>query len=663
MFSECMAVLFLLPSLCWLEESHANIPNPDASKFLTTSQPRSGGHDSLPEPSSASSTPSTAASAARNPYRAPAYARHATSQSTPGSSRLFYSAAETLPEADESSRALNSPGRTWPGGRVGMSRHAELREEDEDEDDARTIGSNDDPHQPAIMQNGTHSLNPSRLFSGRRSIFARYAPAAGNSIIGATNTGHNTMANSRLTLNGAFDEANEEEADDRMTGTYTGHLYGADSAIRSSWKPYEEEEEDAGGSQLQIRIAEEEANDGKGADDGSKSGVLTLSHNSMESVGLESIVSRARQQSPPPPRLRFKENPYPRNMTAATMNATNARRHVYLDEYEDGEQRDAHIRQRDLSDFTDIGHANADMEDEMPGGFPSGDVVIPQDTIDPTEPSRSDSGHNVLSESARLRPSGPVLGQEYTPPVLYSAEIARAQDIFWSKLYLLSMCCLFATSFTIWLETEVTAPIKLTDSIFTVIRGSLSILALDTFLAICISAVWFVLLQKCVRPVLSLLIVLIPFCLLGLTMYPLIMSYRDSWGGNSVQDKAMRWTSLVPAVSAVVWVWMAIRTRSALGRAIGIVQLSCKILAENRILIVLSLGTLVSFVAFSWLWFAMFARVFLRGKIVVGSSGISMWILDQNSWALGAWYIFMYLWTWGVFSGVQRCVYVAYLLC
>ncbi|KAJ8102884.1 hypothetical protein POJ06DRAFT_193228 [Lipomyces tetrasporus] len=252
------------------------------------------------------------------------------------------------------------------------------------------------------------------------------------------------------------------------------------------------------------------------------------------------------------------------------------------------------------------------------------------------------------------RTSNIEVAEGFVPPRLTDHVPLQSQDTFWSKFYILSMCSLFATSFVIWLETEVTKSISLTDSIYTVVGGSVSILVLDTLLAIIISIVWFVLLKSCVRPALYLLVISIPFALLSLTMYPLIMSYRDSWGGNTTQDKAMRWTSLIPALMGVFWIWFAVRSRNALGRAIGIVQLACKILGENPSLIVLSMGTLVSFIAFTWVWFGMFARVFLKGKVVVGTSGITTWILDQNSWVLAAWYILMYLWSWGVFSGVQR---------
>ncbi|KAK9457817.1 hypothetical protein V1511DRAFT_455129 [Dipodascopsis uninucleata] len=227
-------------------------------------------------------------------------------------------------------------------------------------------------------------------------------------------------------------------------------------------------------------------------------------------------------------------------------------------------------------------------------------------------------------------------------------------DTVWAKLYMLSMAALFSTSILIWLETEVPKSISLTDTIYTVLGGSLSILGFDTLFAIAVSIIWFILLRTCVQPLLHLLVYSIPISLAGLSIYPLVMSYHDRWGGNTTQDRAMRWTSLFPAILAVFWVWFAIKSRNSLGRAVGIVQLACKILGENPALIFLSLGVLLSFTAFTWMWVAMFTRVFLRGRTVSNSSGLTIWILDKNSWLLGAWYIIMYLWTWGVFSGVQR---------
>lgn len=38
--------------------------------------------------------------------------------------------------------------------------------------------------------------------------------------------------------------------------------------------------------------------------------------------------------------------------------------------------------------------------------------------------------------------------------------------------------------------------------------------------------------------------------------------------------------------------------------------------------------------------------------LIIGILG--SWVIPTSSWWLGAYYIFMFLWTWGVFSGIQR---------
>jgi len=103
-----------------------------------------------------------------------------------------------------------------------------------------------------------------------------------------------------------------------------------------------------------------------------------------------------------------------------------------------------------------------------------------------------------------------------------------------------------------------------------------------------------------------------------------------------------------------VWVWMAWKGRDSMDRAIGIIRLACKILFDHPILIAVSLGLLGAVVAFTWLWVGMFTRVFLRGTATVSAGGTMKWIVESNSWVLGAYFILMYLWTWGVISGIQR---------
>lgn len=177
------------------------------------------------------------------------------------------------------------------------------------------------------------------------------------------------------------------------------------------------------------------------------------------------------------------------------------------------------------------------------------------------------------------------------------------------------MACLFTTSFIVWLHTEeVKLPL---DTVYRTIQSSIHLLTVDTLLAIAVSLIWMYLLRSFVKPLLYLILVSVPIILVGLSMYPLIMSYRGRWDGDGPQDKAMRWGSIFPAAMAGLWVYFAWRGKNALGRAIGIIQLACKILGENAALVLLSFGTLGTICVFTWVWVGMFTRVFWVGNIIV----------------------------------------------
>ncbi|ORY78625.1 plasma-membrane choline transporter-domain-containing protein [Protomyces lactucae-debilis] len=120
-----------------------------------------------------------------------------------------------------------------------------------------------------------------------------------------------------------------------------------------------------------------------------------------------------------------------------------------------------------------------------------------------------------------------------------------------------------------------------------------------------------------------------------------------------MQAHAMRWSSLLTAGFAGLWLYTVYSRRSAIGRAIGIIKLAFSILEQNMYLLVISFSTLYLFLAFTFIWILQFERLFLRGTMT-GISGHRMWILQGDSWPLGAYFIMVYLWTFGVVSGIQR---------
>lgn len=174
---------------------------------------------------------------------------------------------------------------------------------------------------------------------------------------------------------------------------------------------------------------------------------------------------------------------------------------------------------------------------------------------------------------------------------------------------------MFTTSFVVWLHTEGSEfPL---DTIYRTLHSAIDLLTVDTFVAIAVSLLWMYLLRSFVKPLIYLILVSVPLILTVLSLYPLIMSYKGKLGGNAPQDRAMRWGSIFPAAMAGFWVYLAWKGRNALGRAIGIIQLSCKILGENPALVLLSFGTLVGVCVFTWIWVGMFTRVFFIGNTLL----------------------------------------------
>ena len=133
--------------------------------------------------------------------------------------------------------------------------------------------------------------------------------------------------------------------------------------------------------------------------------------------------------------------------------------------------------------------------------------------------------------------------------------------------------------------------------------------------------------------------------------------------GETIQDKAMRWGSVIPGLIGVWWTYKMWKERHSLTRAVSIIALSGKVVRENKALVAFSFSVLGGFIVFTLIWVLMFSRIFLRSsKIVDGGILASAfftdsaipWVIPTSSWLLGAYYILMYLWTWGVFSGIQR---------
>jgi hypothetical protein len=243
------------------------------------------------------------------------------------------------------------------------------------------------------------------------------------------------------------------------------------------------------------------------------------------------------------------------------------------------------------------------------------------------------------------------------PTVSFTTVEAPRHDVFWGNLYLITLASLFASFLLVYLHTSrPSAKTPLGDTVYTTLQASFHLLAIDTIVAIIVSLLWLALLRSYVRPLVYLILASVPIILVSFSLYPMISSYSGPWDGASLQDKVMRYLSPIPGVVALAWVYGVWQGRRSFGKAIGILEFSCGILAANPALILLGFGTLAGVVAWTWLWMGMFTRVFLGGHL---SAAKNFFIIDLSTWWLGLFFILVYLWTLAVGSGIQRATTAA----
>ncbi|KAL2160241.1 hypothetical protein VTH06DRAFT_1414 [Thermothelomyces fergusii] len=229
------------------------------------------------------------------------------------------------------------------------------------------------------------------------------------------------------------------------------------------------------------------------------------------------------------------------------------------------------------------------------------------------------------------------------------AEIFK-HDAFFAWLYLIAQASLFSTFVLVMLHTE-RGDKPLGDTIYTTLRASFHLLAVDTLVSIIVSLVWLAALRSFVKPLVTLVLVAVPVILVSFSLYPFISSYQSASGSTRLQDTMMRWAAGIPAVSAVVWLYLVYKGRHALQSAVGILEFSSRILAANSALVLVGLACLAVVVVWTWLWLLMFTRVFLGGTF---SSKLARFVISASSWWLGVYFVLMYIWTLSIISGVQR---------
>lgn len=250
-------------------------------------------------------------------------------------------------------------------------------------------------------------------------------------------------------------------------------------------------------------------------------------------------------------------------------------------------------------------------------------------------PSSVDTNLNLASEN----------------PTPSDGEIFK-HDAFFAWIYLIALAAMLATFVLVFLHTSTPSGNKpWGDTIYTTLRASFHLLAVDTLVAVIVSLVWLAALRSFVRPLVALIFIAVPVILFSFSLYPFISSYEGPSGGQGFQDRVMRWAAVVPGVAAGVWIYLTWKGRHAVRRAIDILDFSSRILSANSALILVGLASLTAVVLWTWAWLAMFTRVFLGGYF---SARLARFIISASSWWLGIYFVLMYIWTISIISGLQR---------
>ncbi|KAK5629469.1 hypothetical protein RRF57_005184 [Xylaria bambusicola] len=236
------------------------------------------------------------------------------------------------------------------------------------------------------------------------------------------------------------------------------------------------------------------------------------------------------------------------------------------------------------------------------------------------------------------------------PPQLRMYGEIFVHDQFFAWLYLIAFASLIATFVLVLLHTSAPGG-KIGDTIYTTLKSSFYLLAVDTLVSVVVALVWMAALKSFMQQLVFLMLFGVPIVLFSFSLYPLISSFQGPDHGSRLQDVVMRYSAIVPGVCSIIWVWLLYKGRHEIHRAVEMLAFSSRILAANPALVLLGFGTLAFVVGWTWVWLWMFTRIFLGGYF---SKKLSAFIIGTATWWLAVFFFLMYVWTLSVTSGVVR---------
>ncbi|CBX97014.1 hypothetical protein IAQ61_008040 [Plenodomus lingam] len=230
-------------------------------------------------------------------------------------------------------------------------------------------------------------------------------------------------------------------------------------------------------------------------------------------------------------------------------------------------------------------------------------------------------------------------------------------NFFWAELFIIVQCAILGTWFISLLqESPPNKKNPLGDTIYTVLHSSFHLIGVYSLISILVGLLWLSLLRSFARPLVTLMLLAVPTISFSFFLYPFVSSFKGSWHGDSVQDRAMRWLSLGPLCFAIFWVYTVFKARHSLDKATGMLEFCSQILRAQFPLLLVGIATLATVILWSWVWMLMFTRLFLGGHF---ASNKSRWIIDASTWWLGIAFFLDYFWALGVIAGVQRATTAA----
>ncbi|KAJ8055326.1 hypothetical protein LXG23DRAFT_18797 [Yarrowia lipolytica] len=209
---------------------------------------------------------------------------------------------------------------------------------------------------------------------------------------------------------------------------------------------------------------------------------------------------------------------------------------------------------------------------------------------------------------------------ELAPPTSVSDTIKY--DQVWGGVYLFMLAATIATYLLALLRgVDGGAPTGSPSLTFL----PLTVLAHYTVFAVAISLVWLLLLRKYSSVMFYFLAAAFPVAVWTAALVTLF-SGGYSW-----------WVTLGLMITGSMWPLAFWKHKDYVSRAVGIIQLSCRILSANHVLVFLSFAFMTLFVLISAICVTAIGQVMYGKNMLVSALGI-----------------FMYMWTWGILNGTQR---------